>query len=126
VIAATAAAILGARALEFGGGRIAGLDWLRTAGILSFLIYLVHVPVMQVVSEWTPALPLNATDDLYLFVFTLSVALSAIVSIALHRLIEHPALALSRIPLARKFLLPLALLFMVGFAFAFTMALIGL
>lgn len=74
------------------------LSMLRAVGLLSFGIYVVHVPVMQLVGSLPVPPSLGGFEDLYVWMLGLSFAASLVIALVLHRLVEMPVLALSRIP----------------------------
>ena len=69
---------------------------LRALGLLSFGIYVVHVPVMQLVGSLPVPPSVGSFSELYFWMLGLSLAGSLVVASALHVLIEMPALAWSK------------------------------
>ncbi|WP_162559388.1 acyltransferase [Microvirga sp. 17 mud 1-3] len=95
-IALLGLSIATARWLEqigFGGeaGRL-----LRTAGILSFIIYLLHVPAMQLSQRYLSSGLFASSEQVYGYFLLTSLLICVPLAVLLHRFIEVPGLALSR------------------------------
>lgn len=101
VLLACAGAIYAAERAERAGATLGAFTALRTIGLLSFIIYLVHVPALQIVG--TMPLPgLFGTEaDRYVATLTLGLALTLVLSLVIHRTVEHPSVRLNVLAMNR-------------------------
>ncbi|WP_165784546.1 acyltransferase family protein [Zhengella mangrovi] len=74
------------------------LSGLRALGLLSFVIYLTHVPVMQFVARFPVPTTIGTFEGVYFWTLSLSVSIVILVSLVLHIAVEMPVLALNRNP----------------------------
>lgn len=95
IIAACALVIYFARKIEDKGASFAGVKWLRILGLLSFLIYLVHVPVFQLVTKIPVPDAIGLDQDYYFWVLILGLIVSVLVSVLIHWIVEKPSLKLN-------------------------------
>lgn len=125
VIVICALTIVALRFAEDAGGlHVMRLRMLRTVGLLSFGIYVVHVPVMQLVGSLPVPTALGLFEDLYVWMFGLSLTGSLLLALLLHVLVEMPALAWARHSQKMQMLLSLSGLYvtLVVISFAYVLA----
>jgi len=67
---------------------------------LSFIIYLVHVPVLQLVGKYDLPGAFGTPGDRYAATFTIGLIISLIVSVGIHRVIEHPSSKLNKLAIS--------------------------
>lgn len=69
---------------------------LGNVGVLSFVIYLVHIPALQIVQKYFPVDSLIASEQVYVAIAGSGFVLSIIFGLLLHRLVEIPGINLGR------------------------------
>ena len=111
VLLVCAGAIWVAQRAETKGATLSHLAPLRTVGLLSFIIYLVHVPVLQIVGKWQLPGVAGTAGDRYLATLSLGFVVSLAVAVLFHRLIEHPSLRLNRLAQAHPWMRVVSTLF---------------
>ena len=97
VIIVCAACIYFARLCEQRGATLKNLTWLRTLGLLSFIIYLIHVPVLQCIRAIPVPTAIGTDGDYYAWILCLGLIVSIILSVVIHHVIERPSLSLNRL-----------------------------
>lgn len=66
---------------------------LSYVGVLSYVIYLTHIPVLRVASQLTSPLYFSTEELYYLYMLTVVLAFSIFASLLVHRAIENPLLS---------------------------------
>jgi len=79
------------------GAQLKALKGLRTIGVLSFIVYLVHVPTLQFVGGMNLPGVFGTDSDRFLATFVMGLIVSLIIAVGIHRLIELPAAKLNRL-----------------------------
>jgi len=85
------------RQFEDRGVSFSSVQWLRTLGLLSFIVYLVHIPVLQVITRLPVPAAIGADTDYYFWVLLIGLSVSALISVIVHWVIEQPSLRLNSI-----------------------------
>lgn len=92
IVSATCFAIIAGRLFDMGSVCLANMPIMRSVGILSFLIYLLHVPMMQAI-RWLGGSSLaGSAEGVYAIMVVGSVVASWLIGLVLHRLIETPVM----------------------------------
>ncbi|WP_018998498.1 acyltransferase family protein [Hirschia maritima] len=102
VIIICAGGIYLARRAEDKGFNFSGFAGLRTVGLLSFLIYLIHVPAMELAARIPVPSSVGNHEGYYHWVLLIGLGLSVIASVILHQLVERPSLKLNVIAKTRS------------------------
>lgn len=127
VIVMCALAILLLRLAEDNGAfHVLKLRMLRALGLLSFGIYVVHVPVMQLVGSLPVPPSVGSFSELYFWMLGLSLAGSLLLASTLHVFIEMPALAWSKSAHSAALLPKLSVAYVVVVMLSFAWILSGL
>ena len=95
IVLICAGVIYFARQIEDKEASFASVRWLRILGLLSFIVYLVHVPVFQFVTKLPVPDAIGTDQDYYFWVLLLSLTFSVLVSVAIHWIVEKPSLRLN-------------------------------
>lgn len=104
---------------EARGWAVAANNPLRTVGILSFIIYLIHVPVLQIIQRFLPSSAFASAEQVYGYSVLLGLAIMLPASLLLHRAVEAPSLNLARRPGLRPALAVAAQIYLAVVAFEF-------
>lgn len=123
VILATSVSVFAVRFCEERGADLTGSRALRTVGLLSFLIYLVHIPVLQVFTKIPVPEAVGTDMAYYMWVMTGGIIGSLLVSVIIHRVVEVPAMRLnglaSTFPALRAITTGLIVFIIVAFVYSF-------
>ncbi len=98
LLACSLTIVLLRRAEDRGGFGERFLPGLRALGLLSFTVYLIHVPVMQFVARLPVPTWIGSFDATWLWVVCVSGFISLLGALVLHRTVEMPALTWSHSP----------------------------
>lgn len=69
---------------------------LGTVGTLSFIIYLVHVPALRIARDLLAPYYMGVEELYYLYLLAVGLALSIVIALLLHRVVEVPAARLMK------------------------------
>jgi len=123
VILATAVSVFAVRYCEEKGANLAGSRALRTVGLLSFLVYLVHIPVLQVFTKIPVPDAIGTDMAYYIWVVTGGIVGSLLVSVIIHRAVEIPAMRLNGLagtfPALRAITTTLIVFIIIAFVYSF-------
>jgi peptidoglycan/LPS O-acetylase OafA/YrhL len=93
-----AAIVYLARWGEDRGWGVAADNPLRTIGVLSFILYLLHVPALQIVQRYFSLSAFASSVQVYGYSVLLALVMLIPASLILHRLVEAPCLNFARHP----------------------------
>ncbi len=99
VVLMCAAVIFMARYAEDRGARFKAVSWLRPLGLLSFIVYLVHIPVFQLITTLPVPDAIGTDTDYYIWTLFLCLSISVLISIIVHYIVERPSLKLNALAL---------------------------
>lgn len=123
VIIATALSVFAVRYCEEKGANLKAARALRTVGLLSFLIYLVHIPVLQIFTKISVPDAVGTDMAYYVWVVLGGLIGSIFVSVIIHRIVEIPSMQLNglatRFPILRTASTGLVIFIILAFAFSF-------
>jgi peptidoglycan/LPS O-acetylase OafA/YrhL len=95
IVIATCTLVIAGRWLDESSTLLINFRLLRTVGILSFLVYLLHVPVMQLLQgvAWPMV---GSRSSIYLNVLLTGLCITLILSMFVHYFVEQPVLSRSK------------------------------
>lgn len=97
VISTAAICLLAVKECESRNAQFIPMLWLRPIGLLSFLLYLLHVPALQFVQNYGSPSVFGTEADYYLWTFCAGASLSLFLAVILHRVVEVPALKMNAV-----------------------------
>lgn len=95
VLLACAGAVYATKRAERAGAKLGAFTALRTIGLLSFIICLIHVLALQIVGNIPLPGVFGTEPDRYVAMFSLGLVLSLSIYIVVHRTIEYPPMRLN-------------------------------
>lgn len=92
-----------------------GASILANIGILSFVVYLVHIPAIRIAKDLFPPHFMAGEEVYYLYILCLGLALSLLVALVFHRLVESPVLGRFKAHRVGRGALAVSSLYLIGF-----------